>query len=929
MDEIIIFDTETTTDPTQRFTFGSFRYVVRYRGKFSCLTEGIVYADDLETRDPDGYAELVDYAKRHPAHVDFHFLGNREPDWNLHLLSRSQFVERWLWDMAYQREAAVVGFNLPFDLSRLAIDVGDARKPFTDGFSFTMFKYQMRPRLRIKHLSSTKSFIGWTYGNVADGKAFRGKFVDLRTATFALTNTKHTLASAGAAFGVDTAKFEAVEHGVINSRYIDYNRNDVGATYDLYVKVTTEFERHPLGITLDRVYSPATLSKAYYLAMGMVPALEKFVVPDEVMGQVMSAFYGARTECMIRRTPVPVQVLDFTSMYPTVNSLMQLWFLLTAQTVTIEDCTEDVRRMLDTLTLEDCFNAELWASFVGVAQVRPDSDILPVRAQYGKDATYNIGVNYLTADQSLYYAIPDLVASKLLTGKSPQIENAYRFVGHGTDSRLQSVRLRGETLIEPKSTDFFTWVIEKRATVKGEPLGDFLKVLANAGSYGIFAEMNRDDQVSEQSTDVWSAGVTWRAAVRHPERPGRFTFPPVAVCITAAARLMLAMLERCVTDLGGCWAFCDTDSMAIVKDNENAIPVKLPDSVRGLSDLQIARIVNRFDSLSPYSERAVPHLLKTEFDGMCYAISAKRYALYQHAEDGGDIQKYSQHGLGHLAGPYRGWERELWESIIYGRALSFGSLPALSQWSVSTPSLYHTMRVWNENRPYSDRVKPFNFVSAVYVRREHRPPGTKDKFQLIRPYTTDNAAALAAEWTNKYQLGSIYTVSNEIRLMDNAIPVVTYQDVAREYAVHAEPKSTDGDGRQAGIHTIGRLYRSHVILAGVDYIGKESNKVEEAAQGELTLDTVQLRVTPRDFQWDQMRTRIFQVLGRYSDVENARLSGLSTREYRRVKKGETRPFNIARDKLVTMAVILACDDLRRSPKLIKDPRTLLMEWSCS
>ena len=59
--------------------------------------------------------------------------------------------------------------------------------------------------------------------------------------------------------------------------------------------------------------------------------------------------------------------------------------------------------------------------------------------------------------------------------------------------------------------------------------------------------------------------------VAAPEDPGRYCFPPFASCITGAARLMLAMLERCVTDLGGTWAFCDTDSMAIVATDEGGL----------------------------------------------------------------------------------------------------------------------------------------------------------------------------------------------------------------------------------------------------------------------------------------------------------------------------------------------------------------------
>ena len=52
--------------------------------------------------------------------------------------------------------------------------------------------------------------------------------------------------------------------------------------------------------------------------------------------------------------------------------------------------------------------------------------------------------------------------------------------------------------------------------------------------------------------------------VRNPEHAGEYCFPPLASLITAAARLMLALLERCVTDLGGTYAMEDTDSMAIV-----------------------------------------------------------------------------------------------------------------------------------------------------------------------------------------------------------------------------------------------------------------------------------------------------------------------------------------------------------------------------
>jgi len=137
-----------------------------------------------------------------------------------------------------------------------------------------------------------------------------------------------------------------------------------------------------------------------------------------------------------------------------------------------------------------------------------------------------------------------------------------------------------------------------------------------------------------------------RSFVVAPEDPGDWCFPPIAACITGAARLMLALLERSVTDAGGSWMFCDTDSMAIV-----AIPTggllpcpggqyQLPDgtpAVRALSHDQVEGIRRRFDTLNPYPRQLVPDLLKAETTADCYAISAKRYELHRHRDGGVEV----------------------------------------------------------------------------------------------------------------------------------------------------------------------------------------------------------------------------------------------------------------------------------------------------
>ena len=101
------------------------------------------------------------------------------------------------------------------------------------------------------------------------------------------------------------------------------------------------------------------------------------------------------------------------------------------------------------------------------------------------------------------------------------------------------------------------------------------------------------------------------------------------------------MLERLVTDAGGSYAFCDTDSMAIVstaKGGRVKCETATGRTIRTLPWATVREILDRFDGLNPYE----PGLLepwKVEHESLerqlyCYAISAERYALYRTRADG-------------------------------------------------------------------------------------------------------------------------------------------------------------------------------------------------------------------------------------------------------------------------------------------------------
>jgi hypothetical protein len=711
---VLVLDCETETHAGQPLSLGSYRYCrLTNDGRLELIEEGLFHADDFAEHDPAGLSTLETYAADH----------------GLPLLSRRVFVERVFWRCAFKARAWVVGFNLPFDLSRLAVSFGAARGDYLGGHSLVLWDHQSadgnwvenryRPRLQIKALDSKRAFIGFSGrrdpdpddlipDDSLDGEPdpsfrFRGHFLDLRTLAFALTNQSHSLASACETFAVEEGKLHLAKHGEITPAYIDYNRRDVAATGSLLEKLLAEYRRHPIALMPTKAYSPASIAKAYLKALGVQPLLERQPdFPRQVLGAGMVGYYGGRAECRIRRTPLPVVYVDFLSMYATVNTLMHAWRLLTADRVELIDATDMVRELLSSLTLEQCFDPAFWPGLLTLVQIKPDRHVLPVRADYGENGQWQIGNNPLTSDTPLWYTLADVVAAALRSPTPPEVIRAVQLVPVGEQDGLRPVRLGGGVEIDPARADFFATVIEQRKLIQRntnlpqgerERLSAFLKVLANSGCYGIFAEINSTD-LGARSEPVTIHGLfdPFTQRMRTVEAPGSYSFPPLAACITAAARLMLAFLERVVTDAGGNWVFCDTDSMAVVATRHGGTvpcrggPLTNRDDepgIHGLSWEQIDEIIERFTALNPYDPEHVPgsllELEKWNLDAdrgerlqlYCYAISAKRYALYNLDDDRRPIlRKPSEHGLGHLLNPTdpdgddRDWISQLWQRIL-------------------------------------------------------------------------------------------------------------------------------------------------------------------------------------------------------------------------------------------------------------------------
>jgi len=916
---LLVFDTETTTDPTQRLNFGFSKLCkLNADGSVRCVEERAFHADDLPERDADGFATLKGYVEAPGRYAETMWPGSG--DRYIRLMSISEWLEQVFWHYAYKKGMTVVGFNLPFDLSRVACGAGKSRdtKDHLDmagGFSLRMFAHagrdnQYRSQVAIKNMGSRGSLMTFTHPKEVDGGVtkHRGQFLDCSTLAFALADFRGSLDAACRRWDTEHRKLDPGEHGTITDEYVDYARGDVRVATELVEKLLAEHRSHPVDLQATKAYSPASMAKAYLKAFGIRPVLERQPdFPPEVIGWAVSAFYGGRAECRIRKTVVPVTLCDFTSMYPTVDALMGLWGLLTARTVEVVDATDEVQRFLDEATVPTMLDPASWPSLVGVARVVADGDVLPVRASYtpAEATKLNIGLNHLHARTPLgevvplWFTIADLVASKLLTGRAPVIERAVRFVGRGRQRGLRPVALAGKVTVDPRTEDFFTKVVEARAKVKGDPSGPgpFLKVLANAGSYGIFAEMIRKELPAGETEDVEVHGRAdgpFTSAMNSPEDLGAFCFPPIAACITGAARLMLAIAERMVTDAGGAWAFCDTDSMAIVSSETGGlVPCeggshRTDDgkpAVLALSYDQVDAIRARFDALNLYDPDAVPTMLKAEARGDCWAISAKRYALHRregdrvsltvNEPDGTPVVRFSEHGLGHLLNPLdsddlgtpegegitaahrartarpprKDFVADLWRWIIatdaYGLDVAepaWLDRMAVTRVPVSAPSLLKPFATLNAGRPYAEQVKPYNFLLGVPIR--DFPPGVDpQRFRLIAPYNTDPASWPDAGWVNRYDRHATrYQVSTEpsgdeadrTRPTDATpytVGVYSLRAVVDSFRSLPEGKAAAEDGTVCSAGTLGWLSRRHVGVDSVTHIGKEMNDLESRTAG--------------------------------------------------------------------------------------------------
>jgi hypothetical protein len=849
---VVVFDCETSIDATQRLRVGFFQT----RDDSKLERSGLFF-------DPNAISESEEILIRA-------YASSR----GLEFLTAAEFRTGVLLKYGYTRHGTIVGFNLPFDIARIALDHGVARRDKRGGYSFLLTRNNEDPRIRVKHLSPKAAMIDFSKPAEQDAPRgqrkrkkrvapYRGHFVDVKTLASALLSHRFNLRRLAETLGTPTKKLVTDEHGKLSDAYLDYARTDVQVTWECYEALEQRYAAHGLTRAVSKILSEATIGKAYLRDMGIKPLLGCDPKFDRGhFGRILCAYYGGRAEVRNRRVVREVLYCDFKSMYPTVNGLMGLWKFVIGERLILAETTADTQGFLDSVTLADLQDPAAWGRLATLVRVKPNGDLFPVRAKYD-DRSYTIGLNYLTTKESLWYTLADCIVSKLLTGKCPEIEEAITYRPGPRQEGLKPAAIlgRNDYTINPDTDDFYLSLIDLRDEAKnnGDSIEKTLKIIANSTSYGIFIEINRDDAPKAELLDVFGPnGKRCGLETRAIEEPGACFNPLLGVLITGAARLMLALAEKNTLDGGLDWAFCDTDSLAIMR------PAGM-----SRSDFQkrAKSVVDWFAPLNPY--RKQESILKVEdlnYDPKshrrrplyCFAISSKRYALFNRGKGNRPIlRKASAHGLGHLVNPYsepeeappeipapsvplsqigvQRWQYDFWYKIIEAALRNRPDIvaldwhpalqtPAAIRYTASSPQLLNWMACWNADKPYEKQIRPFGFLLSFMPRTGVFAPLVEtpvDQAQRGRPPHSDQLAPTAPfDSDPKRAVSKVFDRVTGKPVRPEQLK--SYAEVLAQYHLSCEDKFNNGQFLDRG-----RTERRHVVATAFTWIGKEANRIGE------------------------------------------------------------------------------------------------------
>src|SRR5208283_3715491 len=236
-DRVLVFDTETTTDQNQNVKFGFFK--IYQNGMFQ--HQGLFF-NPITLNDTD-INTLKAYAKKH----------------DIPLYPLEEFVDDVFYQEVFHKRTLCVGFNLAFDISRIAAKSVNARKNNRQGFTVYLSKNPANPPITIQQIgNNVKTCRFSTSISNQKGDYFTGFLLDVQTLAEVLLQAKHlSLDKVGQLLDLTVKKTVVLEHGKVTPAYIAYNIRDVDTTYEAYKRLMEELKIYDIGIPPTKIFSSA------------------------------------------------------------------------------------------------------------------------------------------------------------------------------------------------------------------------------------------------------------------------------------------------------------------------------------------------------------------------------------------------------------------------------------------------------------------------------------------------------------------------------------------------------------------------------------------------------------------------------------------------------------------------------------------------
>src|SRR5262249_42558313 len=152
--------------------------------------------------------------------------------------------------------------------------------------------------------------------------------------------------------------------------------------------------------------------------------------------------------------------------YQTVFILQGLQALLTAERLEFVEATEEVRAFAANVSLDDLLRPETWPKLNALCWVKPAGEMLIGRWAFDDRTAasrlnrFSLAMEHRYSDEPVVVYLAHVIASKLLTGRAPEIIRAERISPVGRQ-RLRKARLFGGIMFDPMKDQLFKILVEE------------------------------------------------------------------------------------------------------------------------------------------------------------------------------------------------------------------------------------------------------------------------------------------------------------------------------------------------------------------------------------------------------------------------------------------------------------------------------------